>query len=88
VDEIPGKNRRIVSVQYAEKGNLIEKYGLRAIDPQVTYTGDQHVFAITARLDEALQAISAHPIADISIRKPSLEELFMDYYHVPGGEAR
>ena len=44
VDEIPGRNRRIIRVRFGEReGNRIEEYGLADLGSQVTYEEGYHV---------------------------------------------
>jgi ABC-2 type transport system ATP-binding protein len=80
VDEVAGRNRRVIHVRYAQQGNLIDILGLRRIDSAVAYRGGAHIFTAHEPLHETLQAIASHPIDDIVIEKPSLEQLFMEYY--------
>ena len=80
VAELPGRAERIVEVRYEEEGDLREKYNFAQIDPAVRYTDGIHSFHVQSHLHEALAAIAQHPISDIIIKQPSLEELFMKYY--------
>lgn len=89
VDEIAGRNSRVVKVRFEQSGNLIEPLGLRAIDPEVLYVEDSHIFTVHGPIHLALRALSEYPIADITIEKPKLEELFMKYYEkAEGGVVR
>lgn len=80
VAELPGRAERIVEVKYQEEGDLREKYNLERIDPAVVYREDIHSFHVKEELHRALAQIAEHPIADIIIKQPTLEELFMKYY--------
>jgi ABC-2 type transport system ATP-binding protein len=84
VDEIPGRNKREVAVQFVERGDLIDKLGLKTIDPTVKYAHGVHYFTVEKEIHRFLAQISSYPIADMTIRQPSLEELFMHYYEKEG----
>lgn len=80
VAHMPGRDRRILSVKFAAAGDCIRPFNLRNIDPDVTYDGDVHIFHVTGEIHDALQAISQHPLLDITVTRPSLEEVFLDQY--------
>jgi ABC-2 type transport system ATP-binding protein len=85
VEEVAGRNRRIVHVRYEAPGDRRTEWNLQAIDPGVSYTDGVHLFTVQGPIHETLQRIAAHPMADITIEKPTLEQLFMQYYHNEGG---
>lgn len=80
VTDLPGRAERIVEVKYEAAGDLREKYNFAQIDTAVRYEDGCHVFHIKEHLHKALGLIAEHPIADIIIKQPTLEELFMKYY--------
>jgi ABC-2 type transport system ATP-binding protein len=80
VEDLPGRAERIVEVTYSEEGDLRKPYGLSQIDPAVRYQDGRHIFHVKEHLHKALAIIAQHPIADIIIKQPTLEELFMKYY--------
>lgn len=80
VDEIPGRNRRIIRVRFGEEGNRIEEYGLADLGSQVTYEEGYHVIHTEEELQLVLQRIAQYPIADLTVSRPTLEELFMALY--------
>ncbi|WP_309118725.1 ABC transporter ATP-binding protein [Paenibacillus sp.] len=84
MSDIPGRSRLRISVTYSEEGDRIEAYGLREIDPNVEYRDGEHRFAANRDIHETLQLLARYPIRDIAIRKPTLEELFMQYYEQEG----
>lgn len=86
VDEVAGRNKRIVHVQFGEPGNLIEALQLKRIDPNVQYSNGVHMFTVNGPIQDVLRAVSEYRIEDISIEKPTLEQLFMQYYEHNGGE--
>lgn len=80
IDEIQRTQSRKIEVQFKEEGNLIDAYQLTRIDPSVSYEMGIHTFTVKENIHKLLQSISVHPMADISIHKPTLEQLFMEYY--------
>jgi len=84
VGDIPGKRQLRIAVTYEEDGDKIEGYGLRAIDPHVTFKDGEHHFTVLSSISETLRLIANRPIRDIAVRKPTLEELFMSYYEKEG----
>lgn len=84
VAEIPGREERLIEVRFAEPGDLIERCGFRRIDPRVFYEGGVHVFHARRHLHEVLRQVADHPIEDIAVRRPTLEELFLKLYAKEG----
>lgn len=80
IGDVPGRESVFIEVRFSEDGNLIEKYGFKNIDPQVIYEDGIHIFHARGSLHNELHKISEQPISDISVRKPTLEEVFMDLY--------
>lgn len=88
VADIPGRSQKIIEVRFAEPGNLIDKFNFKSIDPKVAYREDGvHVFHAQQHIHHELHRISEHPIADITVKQPTLEELFMSFYE-QGEEVR
>lgn len=85
VADIPGRDQRTIAVKFAEPGNLIDAFNLRAIDPDVAYDGDVHTFRVVGDMSEVVRSIAAHSIVDLTIQRPSLEEIFLDLYQVGDG---
>lgn len=84
VEDIPGRDRRTISVKFGNPGNQIEPLELRAIDPDVTYDGEMHTFHATHELHVILAQIARHPIVDLTVERPSLEDVFLDLYETDG----
>jgi ABC-2 type transport system ATP-binding protein len=80
VDEIPGRKQRVIKVQFGEEGNLIEKYGFAQLGTRIEYENGYHIIHTDRELQHILQSIAAHSILDITVSRPSLEELFMAFY--------
>lgn len=85
VADIVGHSQRKYAVQFKEEGNLIESYRLKELDSNVTYADGVHHFTSQRPIHETLRLISQYEIRDIAITKPSLEELFMEYYEMGKG---
>ncbi|NBI30401.1 ABC transporter ATP-binding protein [Chengkuizengella marina] len=86
VSEIQESKKRSIEVQFMESGNLIEKYGLQQMDSAVGFKNGIHYLTVQKEIHNVLKHISQYPIQDISIHKPTLEELFMEYYEKEEGE--
>ncbi|WP_274364443.1 ABC transporter ATP-binding protein [Paenibacillus thermotolerans] len=80
VDDIPGRRQARIEVTFEEHGDVSEKLGLRELDPNLIYAGGQISLTVSGEISAALRKISQLPIRSIEIHKPSLEELFMQYY--------
>ncbi|TNJ64691.1 ABC transporter ATP-binding protein [Paenibacillus hemerocallicola] len=80
VADLASHSRRNYAVRFAEQGNCIERFRLAELDPDVAFQDGVHHFATQLPIHETLRFLSQFEIADISIAKPSLEELFMEYY--------
>lgn len=78
--EVKGMNERVIEVTFTEPGDKRKKFGLADIDPYAAFTQGVHYITVRGRLHEALQRIVQYPITDISIHKPTLEQLFMQHY--------
>lgn len=77
-----------VSIQFEVAGNQIETYGLTELDPFVKFDGTHHLLHTGDSLQAALNKLSELPILDLSIRRPTIEELFLEDYRASeeGGE--
>lgn len=84
VEDIPGRKRRTLVVKFADPGNFIEALNLRAVDPDVTYDGDVHRIRVEGEINEALRRIAGRPVVDLTVERPSLEEIVLHLYQVGG----
>lgn len=80
VSEVPGRDHRRIEVTFKEPGDLIERFNLVRIDPDVVYEAGVHRFRVSGEINDALRALAEHPVSDLIVRLPSLEELFMEFY--------
>jgi len=80
VDELAGKGDHIVEVRFAAEGDRREEYGLARIDGSAEYENGLHRLRSGSRLQETLSLLASLPVEDVTIRRPTVEELFMDDY--------
>ncbi|MFC7681588.1 ABC transporter ATP-binding protein [Paenibacillus sp. GCM10028914] len=80
LDDLSQQRTHKISVQFAASGNQIEAFGLKVLDPLVTYDGTHHLLHTGESLQAVLVKLSELPIVDLMIRRPTIEELFMDDY--------
>lgn len=80
VSEVSGRDHRYIDVTFREHGSLIERFGLTRIDPDVTYEAGIHHFRVKGEINDALRTLAEHPVSDLIVRHPSLEEIFMEFY--------
>lgn len=85
VADIPGRERRTVSVRFAQDGDCTERYNLRALDAHAAYDGEWHTLRAAGDLHVFLRKISKYPLVDIVVERPSLEEVFLDQYKTDDG---
>lgn len=70
-----------VEVAFAEPGDRRNAFGIFVLDPDAEYEGTLHRFRVKDdKLKDALTLLSGKPVSDVNIRRPSLEERFMDEY--------
>jgi len=79
VAELLGKTQRRVTVAFAEPVDPAE---LRAIGgvSDLEATDGRVTFHVSGELDAVVKAIARHPIADLELAHPTLEEVFLTYY--------
>jgi ABC-2 type transport system ATP-binding protein len=83
VDKLAASGGHRVEVKFAEEGDLRSAYGLYDLDPGAMYANGVHHFEIGERLQVALRWLADKNIVDLGIRRPTLEERFMDEYRKP-----
>ncbi|MFP4975702.1 ABC transporter ATP-binding protein [Paenibacillus sp. CN-4] len=88
IDELSSGGDHLVTVRFQREGDCTEAYGLAALDPQVTFDGMQHHLRTGDRLPAVLERLAGLPVRDLTIRRPTIEELFMDDYRKDGGEQK
>lgn len=90
VAEITASGGHLVEVKFKESGDLRNTYGLYRLDPGAEYNNNLHTFHVGNNLQEALKWLAEKDIDDLNIRRPTLEERFMDEYRkserIEGGQ--
>ncbi|WP_054958442.1 ABC transporter ATP-binding protein [Paenibacillus dakarensis] len=84
LDELSHSRTHRISILFETPGNQIETYDLGKLDPSVTFDGVQHLLHSSESLQKVLAKLSQLPIKDLSIRRPTIEELFMNDYKDAG----
>ncbi|WP_128894504.1 ABC transporter ATP-binding protein [Longirhabdus pacifica] len=80
VNDMMENQVQAVEVYFKESGDLIQKYEMQEWNGNVEYDNGMHHFMVKGDMHVFLRHVSNHPIKDISIHKPTLEQLFMQYY--------
>lgn len=81
-----GRSHRIM-LRLEMPGDQRENDLLKFIDAKVQFDGTYHWFDTGGNpLSNTLAALSRLPIADLTIRRPTIEEMFMDDYRVQHAE--
>jgi ABC-2 type transport system ATP-binding protein len=79
VEDMRGRAYRTVTVRFERPvpaGDFERLPGVEAVDVD----GAVVRFRVLGDLDAAVKAIARHPVADVEITRPTLEELFLAYY--------
>ena len=79
VEEMRGRAYRTVTVRFAQPVDTAELEGLPGVE-RVERDGTTLRFRVLGDLDAAIKALARHPVADLEITRPTLEELFLTYY--------
>jgi ABC-2 type transport system ATP-binding protein len=77
------KQSRVIDVLFEQPGDCRATYQLMKLDHLVSYENGVHHIHTDLEINQVLQHFSQMPLKDISIRKPSLEELFFKEYERP-----
>ncbi|MFD2612948.1 ABC transporter ATP-binding protein [Paenibacillus gansuensis] len=80
VDSLTAPGDHIAAIRFAEEGNKLEAYGLLQLDPNAAYENGVHHLRTGSRLQELLTVLAEKKVREITLRKPTIEELFMDDY--------
>jgi ABC-2 type transport system ATP-binding protein len=77
--DLLSRTQRHVSVRFAEpvdSGELAALPGVSALSAD----GPAISFTVSGELDRVVKALSRHPVADLEVVHPTLEEVFLSYY--------
>lgn len=86
LEELAKDRSHKISVQFAIPGDQRDHYGLRDLDPLIEYDGTHHFFDAGNSLQAVLSKLSELPVIDLTVRRPTIEELFMSDYRSVDGE--
>lgn len=82
VEVLLGASSRRVTVKTRDNINeSLQELGVKDIES----VADTYVFAFDGTIDRLIKTLARHPIEDLRIEEPSLEDRFLDYYE--GGDA-
>ncbi|ASA23529.1 ABC transporter ATP-binding protein [Paenibacillus donghaensis] len=80
IGELTDSGDHLISVVFMEDGDMTELYKLRELDEHVLYDGQHHRLRTGNRLQQTLTALSQLPLKAITVRRPTIEEMFMEDY--------
>ncbi|MFC5407050.1 ABC transporter ATP-binding protein [Cohnella soli] len=83
LEEIAADGGHRIEAMFREPGDKRDEYGIRAIDPGAIYENGHHIFHVGSSLNDVLKLLSEKQVHELNIRKPTLEERFMDEYRKP-----
>jgi ABC-2 type transport system ATP-binding protein len=86
VSALTRRSYRIVTVEFAEPVDAAEFERLPGVS-ELSVDGTRLTFKAAGALDPVVKALARHPVRDLELAHPSLEEIFLTYYTVPGEQA-
>jgi ABC-2 type transport system ATP-binding protein len=86
IGELLGRAQRRVSVEFDERPDAAWLSGVPGV-ADLELDGDRVRFHLGGDPDPLLKALAAHPVVEIEIAHPTLEEVFLTYYEEEGGNA-
>jgi ABC-2 type transport system ATP-binding protein len=87
VSALTGRSYRLVTVEFAEPVDPTEFEPLPGVS-ELAVDGSRMTFMAAGALDPIVKAIARHPVRDLELAHPSLEEIFLTFYAAPGEQAR
>ena len=79
VPDLLGKAPRRVSVVFSGSAALPDLKRLPGVS-DVSVDGRRVSFRLTGEVDPVLKELASHPVADLEVARPTLEEIFLTYY--------
>jgi len=79
VGEMRGRAYRSVAVRFERPVSVKDFESLEGVE-DVALDGSTLRFRVLGNLDATIKAIARHPVVDLEITRPTLEELFLTYY--------
>jgi ABC-2 type transport system ATP-binding protein len=86
VAEITGRSFRHVTIDFAHPVDAAEFRRIPGVSA-LKRDGARLTFKAQGDLDRVIKAAARHPVADIELVRPTLEEIFLTYYGRNGGAA-
>lgn len=87
VSELAGVGDHCIEVTFLKSGDHRENYGLFSMDPSTEFVDGVHRFRVRDdKIRVMLALLSDKPIKDLNVRRPSLEEKFMNEYRTGANE--
>ena len=86
VDELRGRPVHLVDVRVADAAAVSALSGVPGVGRLETSGNEMH-FEVTGSLDPLIGELARHRLADLSIREPDLEELFLSFYEAADDQA-
>ena len=84
VEDMRGRAYRNVTARFGRPVAIADFEALPGAQ-DIELDGTTVRFRILGDLDAAIKAIARHPVADVEVTRPTLEELFLTYYDRGGG---
>ena len=85
IAELTQTGGHLIEVKFAQSGDMRSKLGLFSLDAAAEFSGGVHKLKVGENLQQLLRLLSDHAIADLNVRRPTLEERFMDEYRAETG---
>jgi ABC-2 type transport system ATP-binding protein len=83
IADLLGKAKRRVTLELADPSDLADLKTLPGVS-DLKVTGRRASFLIGGDVDRVIKAVAAHPVTDLEIAHPTLEEVFLTYYAESG----
>ena len=84
VAEITGRSFRHVTIDFAHPVDVAEFRRIPGV-AELKRDGTRLTFKAHGDLDRVIKAAARHPVVDIELVRPTLEEIFLTYYGRNGG---
>jgi len=79
IDDMRSRAYRNVAVQFARPVDVAEFERVEGIE-DIELDGTMLRFRVRDNLDSTIKTVARHPVVDIEVTRPTLEELFLAYY--------
>jgi ABC-2 type transport system ATP-binding protein len=83
ISELLGRAQRRIAVELADPTGIDELRGLPGVEG-LELTGGRATFKFGGDLDQVIRTLANHHVLDLQSTQPTLEEVFLTYYHGDG----